>query len=173
MKPITEQDIWDLMDGNCTSTRANYIHQQLQLEKHEELLQLYQTIQVLNRDLQGIQVVEPSTNFNAAVMAKLQPTPVAKPQLKTVPENQTSWKSMSRWGLLVFAIFSGLICLLQIAPASGSETMGSLGLSIIEGLEQLVEFTQQPVFLSSLVLIYVLGLLTLLDKYLKKRFRFN
>ncbi len=173
MKRITEQDIWDLMDDNCTSIQANYIHQQLQLEEHKELLEMYHTLQVLNSDLQTMEAVQPPANFNASVMAKLQPTHQAQTTTSTSNETMAFWAPISKWFLLAFALLIVLVFLLQQTTLSSSETIGTLGLFIIEGLGKLANLAQHPVFFSSLAFIYVLGLLTLLDGYLKKRFRYK
>ncbi|MFK7906796.1 MAG: hypothetical protein AB8B69_16810 [Chitinophagales bacterium] len=170
MKSITEQDIWDLLDGGCTQSRSSYILEQLQLEEHQELLQIYETVKVLNQDLHTMEVAMPSTSFNAAVMAKLQP--VTKMTEAPSADIQAFWKPMPVYLLLAFLALTGFIYFLQDTPAtSGTEGMGTLGLFIIESLGGLVGLARNPIVFSSLALIYVLGLLTLLDSFLKKRFR--
>ena len=171
MKTITEQDIWDLLDGNCTVIQAKHIRQQLQLEEHKELLQMYHTLQVLNSDLQSMEAAQPSANFNAAVMAKLQPAQQAQTATSALNLDETVrfWQPTSKWFLLGIMLLIGLIFLLANTTTSSSDTMGSLGVFIIEGIGQLVDFARHPAFLSSMALIYALGLLTLLDGFFEEK----
>ncbi|MGB1241217.1 MAG: hypothetical protein ACPG49_01760 [Chitinophagales bacterium] len=170
MKSITEQDIWDLLDGDCTQSRSNYILEQLQLEEHQELLQIYETVQVLNQDLHSMKPAMPSANFNAAVMTKLQP--VTEAQKIPLVDTNAFWKPMPMYFMLAFLLLTGLIYFLQgpISTSTDGE-MGTLGRTIVEALGGLMQLAQNPIMFSSLALIYALGLLTILDSYLKKQFR--
>ncbi len=170
MKSITEQDIWELLDGDCTQSRSNYILEQLQLEEHQELLQIYETVKVLNQDLHTMELAVPSANFNAAVMTKLKPAT----QAEEIPlaDKQAFWKPMPMYFMLVFLLLTGLIYFFQdTSVANGTEGMGTLGLFIVESLGGLISLARNPIVFSSLALIYALGLLTILDSFLKKRFR--
>ncbi|MGB0930851.1 MAG: hypothetical protein ACPGVB_08750 [Chitinophagales bacterium] len=174
MKAITEQNIWDLLDGNCTAIEEKHIHEQLQLEENKDFFHLYHTLQVLNNDLKTMQTAQPSANFNAEVMAKLQPTHQAQTATKS-DEIQASWKPFSKYLLAAFVLLTSLTLLLSSTGTAmnGGETMGSLGIFLLEGFEKMANWARHPVFFSSISLIYVLGLLTLLDGYLKKKFRYK
>ncbi len=170
MKSITEQNIWDLLDGNCSQEQSKFIQQQLQLEENAEWLQLYETFRVLNSDLQAMTPSEPSVNFNAAVLAKLEVANAPKTQLNLSSQKLSLWNPISKWSLVAILTFGTLVFVLQyIAPTPETEAMG-WGMSIIEGLTQLVELARNPFFVGSIGLIYILGLLTLLDTFLKRRF---
>lgn len=172
MNTITEQNIWDLLDGNCTTMQEKHIHQQLQLEENKELLHLYHTLQVLNSDLQTMHAAEPSAHFNAAVMAKLQPAQQAQ-TATPIKDNQAFWKPLSKYFLVAFVLLTALIFLVPDTTVSGEETMGFLGIFLLESFEKMANLARHPAFFSSIALIYVLGLLTLLDTYLKKKFRYK
>lgn len=170
MKPITEQDIWDLLDGNCSQQQTQFIQQQLQLEENAEWLQLYETFQVLNSDLQSMSPAEPSAHFNATVLAKLEVAKVSQMKPTTSAPNLSLWNPISKWTLIAIGVFGMLAFLLQyIAPTPTTETMGWGG-SIIDGLTLLIQLARNPFFVGSIGLIYILGLLTLLDTFLKRRF---
>ncbi|MEZ4885167.1 MAG: hypothetical protein R3E32_10610 [Chitinophagales bacterium] len=172
MSLITEQDIWDLLDGNCTEMRAKHIQEQLQLKEHREMLQFYQTMQVVNSDLHAMQVTQPAANFNVEVMAKLQVAP--KPNAALSTDSQPFWQPTSKWFLAAFLTLAVLIYLLKdVAVGSDSETMGWVGIFILEGFERLAYIARHPLFFMGLGIVYVLGLLTLLDGFLKRLFRYK
>lgn len=155
MAPLTEEHIWDILDGEaCSEMRAKH---EAQLLADDSYRTTFVQCEQLHRQLLNLPLESPSMRFNENLMERLSPERLTAPKIDRLP--------------LFFGIFFTILSILSgILIVSQSNLASS---SVEKGLttEGVVSLLSNPLFIQGFMLINIVLFFAILDmKILKPYF---
>lgn len=145
MTPLTEEHIWDILDGEASSDmRAQH---EAQLLADASYRTTFVQCQQLHRQLLNLPLESPSMRFTENLMERLAPERRLAPKTDRLP----------LIFLTVFTVLSGLLAVLIFSNSN---------LSTPKGLptEGIVSILSNPLFVQTFVLLNIVLLLAVLDR---------
>ncbi len=151
MTPLTEEHIWDILDGEASSEMR--VQHEAQLLADESYRTAFVQCEQLHRQLLNMPLESPSMRFSENLMERL------------APERRTAPKA-DRLPLIFLTVFSILSSLLAVLIFS----KGNITTTAEKGLttEGVVSMLSNPIFIQIFMLLNIVLLLAVLDKKILK-----
>ncbi len=154
---MTEEQIWDILDGNALP-EVQQEHAQL-MQSDEQYRAHFKTYSSLHDQLCSLELDAPSMRFEQNLMERLQPS------VKLA-------RSKSRLPAYFFGFMSALAAIFYALMSNSSAPSSDLNLPSLDVLstEGVIAFLSNPVFFYGFILLNLCLLLTVLDKKVFKPF---
>lgn len=151
MTPLTEEHIWDILDGEASSEMR--VQHETQLLADESYRTTFVQCEQLHRQLLNLPLESPSMRFSENLMERL------------APERRTAPKA-DRLPLIFLTVFSVLSSLLAVLIFS----KGNITTTTEKGLttEGVISMLSNPIFIQIFMLLNIVLLLAVLDKKVLK-----
>jgi hypothetical protein len=151
MAPLTEEQIWEILDGE--STPEMHVQHEAQLLTDAAYRTTFVQCEQLHRQLLSLPLESPSMRFDQNLMERLAPTQRTAPKTDRLPFIF----------LTIFSILSGLLAILVFSK-------GNLAQSPVSGLntEGVVSLLSNPIFVQAFMLLNLVLFFAVLDKKVLK-----
>jgi hypothetical protein len=151
MTVLTEEHIWDILDGEASPEMR--IQHEAQLLTDEAYRTTFVQCTQLHKQLLNLPLESPSMRFNENLMERL------APERRTAPKND-------RFALIFLAIFSLFSCIVGALIFSKTNQAPSDAKS--STLENLIGLLSNPVFIQVFMLLNIVLFLAVMDKKVLK-----
>ena len=164
MKKISEQEIFDLIDGKLSEERKAEILRELPNHPEEELL--YRSLLMTEGYIKAHAVEKPTVDFTERVTSKVQRMVSQKKR------NGILYRALSIIGfIMVFSMIGSVFMVGNAAPGDGSSTQLNLFTSFQDQLNQVFSFMSGAAVQNLFFLIVAFTFLVFLDRILMNRFQ--
>ncbi len=152
MAPLTEEHIWDILDGEaCSEMRAQH---EAQLLADESYRTTFVQCEQLHRQLLNLPLESPSMRFNENLMERLAPERRTAPKIDRLP----------LIFLTVFTVLSALLGVLIFSKSNLTASPTETGLTT----EGAVAMLSNPLFVQIFMLLNIVLFFAILDKKILK-----